>query len=180
MSGGGQAGTVHKGGVRHPQLRGSFVHFIHKTRFAAVDMFRQSHCGIVGRDHRHALEHLVDGHLFAFLEPDLRSSHGRGGCRYGHLVGKGNTAFSQGFHHQQQSHYLGDAGGFHFCVGIFLKKHLSRLLLHEQGGARLHSRGARHGGGGKNQAGHGQNGRNDSFHGARSSIFYTDIKDMEI
>ena len=43
-----------------------------------------------------------------------------------------------GLHYQQQSHDLGDTGGFQSVVGVMLVEDLSRLLLHKKGGPRIH------------------------------------------
>ena len=119
-----QTAGVDKVGIFHAQLFGAGIHHGNKALLRACQVLPQRHGAIVGRNHRHALEHLPHRQHLALFQPDLTAAHGGGVGRGGHRVFQLDAPAVDGFAHQQQGHHLGDAGRLPGGVGILFKEHL--------------------------------------------------------
>ena len=120
-------------GIRHAELIRADVHHLRKSGFAAADILSHGHCGVVGAGNADGLEHVVQRHLLAGLEPDLTAAHVVGVLTDGDKIVKVYLARLEGLKRQQQCHDLGDGGNRAPGIGVFLIEHRAGVLVDQDG-----------------------------------------------
>ena len=116
----GQPRAVEKLRVFHAQFFRAVVHALGERLLGTGDVLCHGDGAVIGGVDGDALEHLVDAHLLALLEPDLAAAHGAGVGAGGHDIARGKLAAVELLHDEQQRHDLRHAGGGQVLVGIFL------------------------------------------------------------
>ena len=116
----GQPRAVEKLRVFHAQFFRAVVHALGERLLGTGDVLCHGDGAVIGGVDGDALEHLVDAHLLALLEPDLAAAHGAGVGAGGHDIARGKLAAVELLHDEQQRHDLRHAGGGQVLIGIFL------------------------------------------------------------
>ena len=128
-----QPAGVDKVGIRHAELIRADVHHLRKSGFAAADILSHGHRGVVGAGNADGLEHVVQRHLLAGLEPDLTAAHVVSVLTDGDKIVKVYLARLEGLKRQQQCHDLGDGGNRAPGIGVFLIEHRAGVLVDQDG-----------------------------------------------
>ena len=127
----GQPRAVEKLRVFHAQFFRAVVHALGERLLGTGDVLCHGDGAVIGGVDGDALEHLVDAHLLALLEPDLAAAHGAGMGAGGHDVARIELAAVELLHDEQQRHDLRHAGGGQVLIGIFLIQHRAGRALHQ-------------------------------------------------
>ena len=118
-------------GVRHTQLGSAGVHHFGKGRLTAADILSHGHGSIIGAGNADGLEHIIQCHFLAGLQPYLAAAHMIGVLTDRHKIIQTDFAGLQRFKCKQQRHNLGDGGNRAAGIGVFLVQNRAGILIHQ-------------------------------------------------
>ena len=125
---------VGKVGVVHAQLCGPLVHQFHKAGHIAGHRLGHYVAGLVGGGDEGGIEQVDDADLLPLLDVGCGGAGadaGMEGAAGGDGLLQGELPLIHRLQGEQAGHHLGDGGGVHLLVGVFLIEHLIYFLFLE-------------------------------------------------
>jgi len=118
LSPGRQAVGILEKTMPHSERAGLPIHLFHETLYIASDVFGDGHGGIVGRNHGHAPEQLLEGDFAPGLDEHLRSARPPGLPADLHRIRGTDLAVADRLVGEVEGKDLGDGCGWKRVVGI--------------------------------------------------------------
>ena len=130
---GGQAVGVFEATVVHSQLTGLSVHLFHEIFDIPPQVFGDGHGGIVGGNHGHAFEQILERNFASGLEKHLGSSRALRLAADLHRIRGTDPALTDRLVGEVKGENLGDRGGLQRVVGIMGQENPAGRHVHQDG-----------------------------------------------